>query len=143
SNSSESERSSSGIAGRASRAGGLETEVPPTRTESEPTSADSTIVATPPAPPRPCLRGGGGEDRASALDLLQSAVEPPCAGKDVREPMRAVHAQQLGHHGPTKVGLDDRHTQAGFALDEGKPGNDRGLAIAGIGAHDQDRARGA
>src|ERR1019366_6691944 len=25
----------------------------------------------------------------------------------------------------------------------GKPGNDRGLAIAGIGAHDQDRARGA
>ena len=55
--------------------------------------------------------------------------------------MGGAHVQQAGLDRATQVRVDDRHALARVALDHCQAGHQRGLAIAGIGTDDQQRAR--
>ena len=91
----------------------------------------------------PCASAVVAAPVCRCIALCHASPSESAAGEHSLEPVGGAHAEQPRQHGPAHVGLDHRHACAGVALDERQVGEQRRLAVAGVGAEEQDQARRA
>ena len=121
-----------------SSAGGLSTSPPLSSTDTEPAPSVWTAVETPPSA---AAASAGGARPGSGFTVCIASRSATVPVSTSASPFGRVDVEQPGLDWAAEVRLDDRDALAGVALHAREVGDQRRAAVAGVGAHEQDRAR--